>query len=72
MADYKGNKQKEKYLESTSKTCPPRREWKEYFMNLLGNPLEIMNKPTKEIINGQQDIKCGQFMKEELDAILKQ
>ena len=39
-------------------------EWKEHFKNLLGNPLEITDKPTKKIINCQLDIKLGQFTEE--------
>ena len=30
-----------------------------------------MDKPKKEIINGQLDIKIEYFKKEELDAVLK-
>ena len=40
---------------------------KGYLQNLLGNPFEITNKPAKWIINGQLDIKLGQFMEEKLD-----
>ena len=45
--------------------------WKEYFKDLLGNLPEITDKPTKEIIDGQLDIKLGQFMEEELNTVLK-
>ena len=30
-------------------------KWKEHFKNQLGNSPEIIDKPSKEIINGQQD-----------------
>ena len=34
-------------------------KWKEHFQNLLGNPPEITDKHTEEIINGQLDINLG-------------
>ena len=46
-------------------------KWKGYFKNLLGNPPEIMDEPTEEIIHVQLDIKLGQFMEEELDVVQK-
>ena len=46
-------------------------EWKEHFKNLLGNPPEVPDKPTEKIINGQLDIKLGQFTDKELDSLLK-
>ena len=45
-------------------------KWKEPF-HLLGNPPEIVDKSTKEIIKIQLDIKLGKFMEEVLDAVLK-
>ena len=44
---------------------------KEHFMNLLGNPPEITDKPIQKIIDGQVDIKLGQFTEKALDAIFK-
>ena len=41
-------------------------EWKGHFKNLLENTPEIMDKPTKEIINGQQDIKLKQLLQRKL------
>ena len=46
-------------------------KWKEHFKNLLGNSSEITEKPLKKIINGQLNVKLGQFMAEELDVVLK-
>ena len=40
-------------------------------MNLIEKILEITDKPSKNIIKNQQDIKLGQFRKEELDIVLK-
>ena len=40
-------------------------------MNLHKNPLEIIDKPTKKIINIQIDIKLGQFTEEERNAVQK-
>ena len=42
------------------------------FLELLGSLHEITNIPTKEIINGQLDIKFGQFTKGELNILLKE
>ena len=39
--------------------------------DFFGNPPEIMDNPTKEIINGKLHIKHRQFAGEELDAALK-
>ena len=39
--------------------------------NLLGNPHEIRNKPTEEIIDSQLDTKLGHFTEEELEVVLK-
>ena len=41
-------------------------KWKEHFKNLLGNPPEITNIHTKEIIYGQLDIKLRQFTERDL------
>ena len=46
-------------------------KWKEHFKNLLENPPEIIDSSIQNIINGQLDVKLGQFMEEELDAVLK-
>ena len=40
-----------------------------HFKCLLGNLPEVTDKPIKRIIKIQLDIKLGQFMKEELDAV---
>ena len=34
-------------------------KWKEHFNNLLGNPSEITDKTTEEVINCQLDIKLS-------------
>ena len=63
----------EKNLESKTKSCQPRlkiSKVEKHFKNLLGNPPEITDKPAEKIINSQLNIKLGQFMDEELDAIL--
>ena len=59
---------------ANSKWC----EWKEeqkwkkkQFLNLLGNPPEVTDKPTKKILNSQLNFKLGHFAEEELDAVLK-
>ena len=44
-------------------------KWKEYFKNLFGNSAEITDKPAKEAINGQLNIKLGQFTREKIDVI---
>ena len=46
-------------------------KWKEHFKDLLENPPETSDKPTGKIINGQLNVKFGQFTEEELDANLK-
>ena len=38
---------------------------------ILENPLEITAKPYEKIINGQLDIKLGQFTAEETETVLK-
>ena len=38
---------------------------------MFGNPVKIIDKPIKDIINDQFSIKPGQFTEEELDAALK-
>ena len=48
-----------------------RQKWKKHFKNLLSNPPEITDKPTEEIIIGQQDIKLGQFTEAEHVAVQK-
>ena len=42
-----------------------------FIRNLLGKLREITDKPFEEIIDGQLDIKLGQFTEKELDAVLK-
>ena len=44
--------------------------WKEHFKNLFGKPPKVTNKPITKIINNQQDIKLGQFTRDELDVVL--
>ena len=49
-------------------------KWKEHFKNLFKNSPEITIKltlPQRKIINGQLDMKLGQFTEEKLDAVLK-
>ena len=68
MADSKRNEQKEKQVESKTKSQEEGfQKWKEHFKNLLGNPSKITDKPMEKIINCQLDIKVRQFMEEELD-----
>ena len=43
---------------------------KKLFKILLGYPLEITDKPVEKIANRQLDTKLGQFMEEELEAVL--
>ena len=45
--------------------------WKQYFENLLGNPLKVTHEPITRIISKQLDIKLGQFTQEELDSVLR-
>ena len=67
-------KGKVKHLKSKTKSSQPRRQTseveKKHFKNLLKNPAEITDKSTKIIINGQLDIKLGQFIEKELYAVL--
>ena len=69
MADSKWSEQKEKQ----TKNYLLRRKTSEVgrtFKSLLGNPLEITDKPIeKKIINGLLDIKIGQFMEDEFDRL---
>ena len=46
-------------------------KWKEHFKNVLGKPPEITDKLIEKIINSKLDIKLGQFIEKELDAVLK-
>ena len=43
--------------------------WKENSKNLLGKSPQVIDKPIKEIINNQLDIKLGQFTQEELYVV---
>ena len=45
--------------------------WKQYFENLLGNPLKVTYEPITTIISKQLDIKLVPFTREELDSVLK-
>ena len=45
-------------------------KWKSHFENLFGKPPKINEGPTKQIINGQLDIKIGNFTMKELKAAL--
>ena len=45
--------------------------WKQYFENLLANPLKVTHEPITRIISKQLDIKLGQFTQEELDSVLR-
>ena len=40
-------------------------QWKQYFENLLGNPLEVTHEPIMIILSKQLDIKLGLFIQEE-------
>ena len=42
---------------------------KEYFKSLLGNPPEITDSHTEEIINDQQDIKYEHFTENKMDSV---
>ena len=46
-------------------------KWKEHFTNIVENPLETIDKPTKEIINSQLDIKCGSLWRKNLNSTEK-
>ena len=45
--------------------------WKQYFENLLGNPLKVTHELITTIISKQLNIKLGPFTQEELDSVLK-
>ena len=68
MADSRVSESKERQTRVKLKT-PSQEEillkWKEHFMNLLGNPPEIIDKPIQKIIKDQLE----QFMLEELDVL---
>ena len=42
--------------------------WREHLRSFSGNHLEIIEKPIEKNINGQLDIKLGQFTDEELNV----
>ena len=46
-------------------------KWKEHFKNLHEKHPEIADKLMQQIVNGQLDIKLGQFTEEEFDTVLK-
>ena len=73
MTDCKWSEQKKKHFESKAKISNQDerlQKWKDDFKNSRGNPPEIMDKPSKEIINDQLVTKLGYFTEEELDVIL--
>ena len=44
--------------------------WKEHFKNLLRNSPKIIDRTITKIINKQLEIKLGQFIQKELNAVL--
>ena len=59
MAYTKYSEQREKHLESKTKSCSLKRKTSEVermFKESSGIPPEITDKPTEEILNGQLDV----------------
>ena len=46
-------------------------KWKDHFQNLLGNPPNVLNRPTQKIFENELDIKKGPFTMDELEDVLK-
>ena len=68
MANSKWSEQKEVYIKSKTKSCLPRRQTSEIEIRIWSETLlKSLTNQSKKIINGQ----LGQFMKENLDTVLK-
>ena len=69
MADSKRSEQKEKHTERKTKSCQLRRtnaDMTEHFKTVIGNSTKVTDKPIIIIIKSHQDIKLGQFTRNEL------
>ena len=75
MADNKWRDQKEDYFKNKTKSCQPKRKTSKVERTFQGPTQKpsLNHKQTlsKKTINGQIDIKLGQFMEEEIDTVLK-
>ena len=65
-----------KHIKIKTKSCQPRRKTSEVERTLQESTkrpplLEITDKPTEEIIKGQQDNELGHYMESELNTVLK-